>query len=164
MILGLLLVDDAQTEVDLVRLLKVGLDAHHLRKRFFGEIQTSIAVILGSSSAQSFPAGDFRGQTDQNRNPIPQLGVVSSWYGSRKDVTYLGILIDVSNWRASGGGFIPWDHVDGRRLADRRHMPAGGRPSSDSSGLIQGLEIIFSSFEYINYQDCPRRRHWCHRS
>lgn len=44
-VLLLLLVDDTETEVDLVRFLEIGLHSHDLREGFFGMLQRSVAVI-----------------------------------------------------------------------------------------------------------------------
>ena len=57
----LLLVDYAQTEVDFVGLLKVGLHAHDLRESFFRVLERAVAVV-------------------QNTNSVPKLGLL--WDGS----------------------------------------------------------------------------------
>lgn len=53
----LLLVNDAQTEVNLVGLLEVGRHVHDLRERLLGMLERPVAIV-------------------ENANPIPQLGLL----------------------------------------------------------------------------------------
>lgn len=69
----LLLVNDAETEIDLVGLLKARLHAHHLRKRLFGVLERAVAIV-------------------QNADTIPELGLllyVSNHGSPRGDAGYI---------------------------------------------------------------------------
>ena len=56
----LLLVDDAEAEVDLVRLFKARLHAHDLGEGLFGVFQRAIPIV-------------------ENANSVPQLGLFGIW-------------------------------------------------------------------------------------
>ena len=75
-ILLLLLVNDAEAEVDLICLFEVWLHMHHLRKRFFGMFKRAIAII---KYADAVPQFGFlmkvsRGQCELRKN-LPTLGL-----------------------------------------------------------------------------------------
>jgi hypothetical protein len=63
----LLFINYAETEVDFIRLLEVGLHAHDLRKRLFGVLEGAIAVI-------------------EDTYPVPKLGFLNiiSFVGTRQ--------------------------------------------------------------------------------
>jgi hypothetical protein len=54
LVLLLLLVNYTQAKVDFVGLFEIGLHAHDLRKRFFGMLKRSIAIIKNSNAIPKF--------------------------------------------------------------------------------------------------------------
>ncbi len=54
LVLGLLLVNYTEPEVDLVGLFEVGLHAHDLRKRFLGMLQRPVAIVQDADAVPKF--------------------------------------------------------------------------------------------------------------